>query len=83
IELHPTFQQADLANKCRGLSIAVEAYSPLGQGQDLNAEQVALVAETHGTTPAQVILAWHLAQGTIVIPKSADSTRMRENFGAG
>lgn len=82
IELHPTYQQADLANKCRDLGIAVEAYSPLGQGKDLNAEQVALVAAAHGTTPAQVILAWHLAQGTIVIPKSADSTRMRENFGA-
>ena len=82
IELHPTYQQADLAAKCRDLTIAVEAYSPLGQGKDLNAEQVALVASAHGTTPAQVILAWHLAQGTIVIPKSADSSRMRENFGA-
>ena len=82
IELHPTFQQADLANKCRDLSIAVEAYSPLGQGKDLNAEVVALVAAAHETTPAQVILAWHLAQGTIVIPKSADSARMRENLGA-
>ncbi|MCT9872771.1 aldo/keto reductase, partial [Paenarthrobacter aurescens] len=27
-ELHPTFQQADLAYKSRDLSIAVEAYSP-------------------------------------------------------
>ncbi|NWL33025.1 aldo/keto reductase [Paenarthrobacter nitroguajacolicus] len=82
IEVHPTYQQGELAAKCRDLGIAVEAYSPLGQGKDLNAEQVALVAAAHSTTPAQVILAWHLAQGTIVIPKSADSKRMRENFGA-
>lgn len=82
IELHPTFQQGGLATKCRDLGIAVEAYSPLGQGKDLNSEEVTAVASAHGTTPAQVTLAWHLAQGTIVIPKSADSSRMRENFGA-
>jgi len=40
------------------------------------------LAARHGSTPAQLVLAWHLAQGTIVIPKSADPTRMRENLGA-
>ncbi|MFJ5958339.1 aldo/keto reductase [Paenarthrobacter sp. NPDC092416] len=82
IEIHPTFQQSDLAAKCRELGIAVEAYSPLGQGKDLHSEVVALIAAAHEATPAQVILAWHLAQGTIVIPKSADSARMRQNLAA-
>lgn len=82
IELHPTFQQRDLAAKSRSLGIAVEAYSPLGQGADLGAESVKSLAARHGSTPAQLVLAWHLAQGTIVIPKSADPTRMRENLGA-
>lgn len=82
IELHPTYQQRDLAGKCRSLGIAVEAYSPLGQGADLEAPVVEELAASHGAAPAQIILAWHLAQGTIVIPKSADSARMRENLGA-
>jgi 2,5-diketo-D-gluconate reductase A len=82
IELHPTFQQRDLAGKSRSLSIAVEAYSPLGQGADLRAATVKLLAARYSATPAQIVLAWHLAQGTIVIPKSADSVRMRENLGA-
>jgi diketogulonate reductase-like aldo/keto reductase len=82
IELHPTYQQEDLAAKCRGLGIAIEAYSPLGQGADLNATTVKELATGHGATPAQIILAWHLAQGTIVIPKSANAARMRENLGA-
>jgi 2,5-diketo-D-gluconate reductase A len=81
-EIHPTFQQQELADKCRSLGIAVEAYSPLGQGADLNAAAVKSLAGKYGATPAQIVLAWHLAQGTIVIPKSADSTRMRENLGA-
>ena len=82
IEIHPTFQQKDLAAKSRSLGIAVEAYSPLGQGGDLSAAAVQSLAARHGGTPAQVVLAWHLAQGTIVIPKSADGGRMRENLGA-
>ena len=82
IELHPTFQQSALATKSRSHGIAVEAYSPLGQGADLNAEAVTALAEDKGATPAQIILAWHLAAGTIVIPKSSTPARMRENLAA-
>ena len=82
IELHPSYQQAGLAAKCRSLGIAVEAYSPLGQGGDLNGDAVTAVAAAHHATTAQVVLAWHLDAGTIVIPKSVDSSRMRENFAA-
>ena len=82
IEIHPTFQQSGLAARSRSLGIAVEAYSPLGQGGDLGAATVKDLAVRHSATPAQVVLAWHLAQGTIVIPKSSDSARMRENLGA-
>jgi diketogulonate reductase-like aldo/keto reductase len=81
-ELHPTFQQAGLAAKSRSHGIAVEAYSPLGQGADLDAPAVTGLARDHGATPAQIVLAWHLATGNIVIPKSADSARMRENLAA-
>jgi diketogulonate reductase-like aldo/keto reductase len=81
-EIHPTFQQQELAAKCRDLGIAIEAYSPLGQGADLNATAVKDLAGKYGASPAQIVLAWHLAQGTIVIPKSADSARMRENRAA-
>lgn len=82
IELHPTFQQSALAAKSRSHGIAVEAYSPLGQGADLSAEAVTALAEDKGATPAQIILAWHLAAGTIVIPKSSTPARMRENLAA-
>ena len=82
IELHPSYQQAELAAKCRSLGIAVEAYSPLGQGGDLNGNAVTAVAQAHNATTAQVVLAWHLAAGTIAIPKSADPSRIRENFAA-
>ena len=82
IEIHPTFQQQALVEKSRSLGIAVEAYSPLGQGADLNAAAVKEVASTYGATPAQIVLAWHLAHGTIAIPKSSTPGRMRENLEA-
>jgi 2,5-diketo-D-gluconate reductase A len=82
IELHPSYQQAELATKCRGLGIAVEAYSPLGRGADLNGNAVTTIANAHNATTAQVVLAWHLAAGNIVIPKSSQAARIRENFAA-
>jgi diketogulonate reductase-like aldo/keto reductase len=82
IEIHPTFQQQELAARNRALGIAVEAYSPLGQGADLGAAAVKSLAAKYGATPAQIVLAWHLCQGTIVIPKSVHAARMRENLGA-
>jgi diketogulonate reductase-like aldo/keto reductase len=82
IELHPTFQQRELAAKSRSHGIAVEAYSPLGQGADLGSPTVAELAETHGVTPAQIVLAWHLGTGNIVIPKSVHPERIRQNLAA-
>ena len=82
IELHPGFQQAALAADTTARGIAVEAYSPLGQGSALDAAEVAVLAGKYGATAAQVVLAWHLGQGRIVIPKSAHSGRMRENLAA-
>lgn len=82
IELHPTFQQRELAAKSRQHGIAVEAYSPLGQGADLESETVTGLAKKHGATPAQIVLAWHLGTGNIVIPKSVRPERIRENLAA-
>jgi 2,5-diketo-D-gluconate reductase A len=80
IELHPTFQQAALAARSRAHGIAVEAYSPLGQGSDLNAAAITALAKQHAANPAQIVLAWHLGAGNIAIPKTMHVHRMRENL---
>ena len=82
IEIHPTFQQRDLVATSRSRGIAVEAYSPLGQGADLNSGTVKSLADKHEVTPAQIVLAWHLNSGNIAIPKTSSPDRMRENFEA-
>jgi 2,5-diketo-D-gluconate reductase A len=83
IELHPTYQQRELTDLCRERSIAVEAYSPLGQGGDLDDPVLASIASDHDVTPAQVVLRWHLQLGHIVIPKSVTPERIRANFELG
>lgn len=80
VEVHPTFQQPAVQEKCRELGIAVEAYSPLGQGGDLDDPAVTAVATDVGVTPAQVVLRWAVQQDIIVIPKSMSPERQATNI---
>jgi diketogulonate reductase-like aldo/keto reductase len=41
---------------------------------------VVRAAAHHRRTPAQIVLRWHLQQGCVAIPKSADPGRIRENL---
>ena len=83
VELHPFFNQAELRAFNASKGILTQAWSPLGQGGELleNAT-VAEIAAKHDATPAQVVIAWHLAIGNVVIPKSVTESRIQENFAA-
>jgi 2,5-diketo-D-gluconate reductase A len=81
IELHPYLTQQPLREFDATHRIATEAWSPLASGGDVLADPViTALAEKYGKTPAQVILAWHLQLGNVVIPKSVTPARIRENF---
>lgn len=79
-ELHPSFQQPDTQRATREHGICVEAYAPIGQAQDLDHDAVRSAAEAHGVTTGQVVLRWHIQQGTLVIPKSVTPERIRSNI---
>lgn len=82
IELHPTWQQREVVEYCKAHGIAVEAYSPMARGADLNAGNgtIERISAAHGVTPAQVILRWHIENETIIIPKSAHAERQKQNL---
>ena len=82
ILLHISNTDLALLDYCREQGIQVEAYSPIGHGEDINNPTVKAIANARGASPAQVILAWHLAQGRIVIPKSLHAERLKENLAA-
>lgn len=82
IELHPYFQQHDLRSLHAEHGITTEAWGPLGQGKQGLLEDPTLVriAHEHDATPAQVVLAWHLAEGIVALPKSVTPSRIVENL---
>ena len=83
IELHPYFTQERLREIGAQHQIVTEAWSPLGQGKaELQDETIGEIARAHDATPAQVIIAWHLALGNVVFPKSVTPERIQENWDA-
>ncbi|WP_425429799.1 aldo/keto reductase [Corynebacterium pacaense] len=80
VELHPRFQNLEVAAANRKHGIATEAWSPLAQGDVLGDETITRAAAEHGVTPAQIVLRWHLQEGRIIIPKSVTPSRIAENI---
>jgi diketogulonate reductase-like aldo/keto reductase len=73
----------DLLPLCRRASIAVMAYSPFDEGRLLHDRRLSALAKRAGATPAQLALAWLLAQKNVaVIPKASDPTHVEDNFKA-
>ena len=94
IELHPYLPQNEMLEYCRKNNILLTAYSPLGSGDRpagmkkadepplLSHPLIVSLAEKQGISPAQTLLAWALARGTAVIPKSVHPDRLRDNLAA-
>lgn len=81
IELHPYFAQERLRQVHAELGIITQAWSPLGNRSDLlDNPVIGEIAQAHGATPAQVVLAWHRAHGIVAIPKSVTPERIVSNF---
>ena len=83
VELHPSLQQREVAEFNAEHGIVTEAWSPLASGkQVLDDPVIGGIAERLGATPAQVVIAWHIARGFVVLPKSVTPSRITENFAA-
>ncbi|HKL52895.1 MAG TPA: aldo/keto reductase, partial [Wenzhouxiangellaceae bacterium] len=92
VELHPYLQQDELLAYCRENGILVTAYSPLGSSDRpeemkdedepslLENDVIGSIAEKHGASPAQVLIAWAVSRDTIVIPKSTNPDHIRKNL---
>lgn len=80
VELHPWLPQRELRAAHQRLGIRTEAWSPLARGRLLGDPVLEPIATKHGRSVAQVVLAWHVRQGTIVIPKASSPERIAENL---
>ena len=88
VERHPWLQQSALLQYCQQEQIRLTAYSPLGSPSGdgaaplLKDPVITSIAAEHNATSAQVLLAWGLATGTAVIPKSVRRDRLASNLAA-
>ncbi|MFW5475022.1 aldo/keto reductase [Knoellia sp. CPCC 206450] len=83
VELHPYLQQREVVEFNAEHGIVTESWSPLASGkQVLDDPVIGGIAERLGATPAQVVIAWHIARGFVVLPKSVTPSRITENFEA-
>ncbi|KAK1758927.1 NADP-dependent oxidoreductase domain-containing protein [Echria macrotheca] len=88
VEIHPFLPNTELVEFCFANGILPAAYSPLGSQNQVPStgetvrENKALneVAKRSGHGLAQVLLAWGLKRGYVVLPKSSTPARIESNF---
>ncbi|XP_037377044.1 aldo-keto reductase family 1 member D1 isoform X2 [Talpa occidentalis] len=91
VECHPYFTQPKLLQFCRRHNIVIVAYSPLGTSRDpgwvntsippmLEDAYLTSLGKKYNKTAAQIVLRFNIQRGVVVIPKSFNPERIRENF---
>ena len=83
-ENHLYYQNTVLQEYVKPYGIVIESWYPFGgrghTGEHFGNETIARIAKSHGKTPAQVILRWHLQAGFIAIPGSSNPDHIAENY---
>ncbi len=80
IMLCPGLIDRETVAYCEARDILLEAYSPLGRGELLDAPELKRIADNHKKSPAQVALRWSLQMGFLPLPKSKTAARIVENI---
>jgi diketogulonate reductase-like aldo/keto reductase len=78
IRWSPSLYDPAVASGLEQRGVVLEGYSPF-QRSNLYDSTLVSIGRQHDATTAQVIVAWHVAHGYVVIPKSVQPERMRTN----
>jgi diketogulonate reductase-like aldo/keto reductase len=65
---------------CKQNNIQIVAYQPIKRQEVLANTNIQEIAKNHNSTPAQVALAWLIAQGALPIPKAINLSHIDENI---
>lgn len=81
VEFNPYYQQRALRDILADSHVALEAWAPLGQGnQDLFAEPILnALAKKYNKNVGQIILRYEHQLGVIIFPKSVHEARIKSN----
>lgn len=82
VECNPFFQQKELRELLKKDNVKIEAYFPLGHGDEnlLKHPQIVELAEKYNKNAGQIILRFEVQEGFIVLPRSTNSERVAGNI---
>ncbi|WP_157015336.1 aldo/keto reductase [Mesorhizobium xinjiangense] len=81
VEYHPKLDQSKLIAMCKANGMALVSYCPLFRGGVLFDEPaIRATSDSHGKSPAQIVLRWHVQQGVAAIPRTTRKERLAENI---
>lgn len=82
VECHPYYQQNALKKRVEKYGTVLEAWYPIGHGDKnlINEPLFTELSKKYGKTNVQIILRWHIQEGTIVFPRSTNPVHIKENF---
>ena len=82
VECHPYYQQNDLKKRIEKYGTVIESWYPIGHGDKnlINEPLFTKLGQKYGKTNVQIILRWHIQEGTIVFPRSTNPVHIKENF---
>lgn len=93
IETHPAWRNQKIIDFCKSKSIQIEAYSPLGSDSIELSDPVAgdttsllhhttveNIAKKMNKSTGQILIRWGLQRGYVVLPKSSNPDRLKQNL---
>lgn len=82
VECHPYYQQNALKKRIEKYGTVIESWYPIGHGDQglINESVFTRLAEKYRKSNVQIILRWHIQEGTIVFPKTTNPQHMKDNF---
>jgi 2,5-diketo-D-gluconate reductase B len=80
IEWHPYIDQSKVVAACRRHGLSVTAYSPIARGRAGGDAQLLRIGTHHRKTAAQVSLRFLIQEGAVVIPRTSNPERLKENM---
>ena len=82
VECHPYYQQNALKARIAKYGTVIESWYPIGHGDPglISEPLFTEFGKKYGKTNVQIILRWHVQEGTILFPKTTNPVHMKENF---
>jgi diketogulonate reductase-like aldo/keto reductase len=80
VELRPSFNQKALRAFHQKHQITTTSYSTIKGGVDFKIDLISDLAEKYDKTMGQIVLNWAISQNIIVIPRTTNIDRIKENL---